>query len=311
MAESLQVLDGIRLNFSENGFFLLNIILAFIMFGVALEIQPRNFKFIVTSPKPVLVGFLAQHILVPAVTFLLVLLLRPTPSIAFGMILVAACPGGNISNFLSLMAKGNVELSVTLTAISTIVAVIMTPFNFALYGNLYSDASHLLIPISIDAMEMVKTVFILLGIPLFLGIFFAWKFPKIAQKLTKPMRILSLIVFAIFVFAALAANFNHFLRYIHLIFIIVLLQNASAFFTGHYTAKLFKLHANDVKTIGIEAGIHNSGLALVLIFNPNLFNGLGGMAFIAAWWGIWHIVAGIGLATFYSKKMENGTVKVD
>lgn len=304
MTEGLQVLDGIRLNFSGEGFLFLNIILGLIMFGVALEIKPVNFRLIISNPRPVLVGFFAQHILVPAVTFLLVLLLHPTPSIAMGMILVAACPGGNISNFLSLMAKGNVELSVTLTALSTMVAVIMTPFNFALYGSLYSDAAHLLIPISIDAWEMIKTVFVLLGVPLSLGMFFAWKFPSLAQKLHKPMKILSLLVFAIFVFAALAANFNYFLKYIHLIFLIVLAQNASAFLTGHYTAKLFRLNSNDTKTIGIESGIHNSGLALVLIFNPNLFNGIGGMAFIAAWWGIWHIVAGLGLATFYSRKFK-------
>ncbi len=304
MTGSLDVLDEIRLNFSQEGFFFLNIILAFIMFGVALEIKPKNFRIIVTNPKPVLVGFLAQHFLVPAVTFLLVLILQPTPSIALGMILVAACPGGNISNFLSLLAKGNVELSVSLTAISTMVAVVMTPFNFALYGKLYAGASHLLVPITIDAFEMVKTVFILLGIPLGIGMFCAWKFPSFAQKLTKPMKFVSLVVFAIFVFAALAANFSYFIRYIHLIFLIVLLQNASAFFTGHFTAKFFKLNLNDIKTIGIESGIHNSGLALVLIFNPKLFDGLGGMAFIAAWWGIWHIISGLGIATYYSKKLK-------
>jgi BASS family bile acid:Na+ symporter len=305
----MAVLDTIRLNFSEDGFFFLNIILAFIMFGVALEIQPKNFKIIVTNPRPVIAGFLAQHILVPAVTFLLVLVLKPAPSVALGMILVAACPGGNISNFLSLMAKGNVELSVSLTAISTIVAVIMTPFNFALYGSFYTNASHILVPISIDAVEMVKTVFLLLGIPLTVGMFCAWKFPALAQKLTKPMRIISLFVFGVFVFAALAANFSYFLKYIHLIFLIVLLQNASAFFTGHFTAKAFRLDNKDVKTIGIESGIHNSGLALVLIFNPNLFNGLGGMAFIAAWWGIWHIIAGMGFAAFYARRFKNSEVK--
>jgi bile acid:Na+ symporter, BASS family len=310
MNNSLKVLDNIRLNFSQDGFFFLNVILALIMFGVALEIKPSNFKILISNPKSVITGFVAQHILVPAVTFLLVWVLKPTPSIALGMILVAACPGGNISNFLSLLAKGNVELSVTLTAISTIVAVFMTPFNFALYGSLYSETSHKLIPITIDAVEMVKTVLILLGIPLVLGMLFSWKFPKLALKLQRPMKIISLIVFAIFVFAALAANFSYFLRYIHLIFVIVLLQNGLAFLTGHFAGKLLKLPMNDVKTIGIESGIHNSGLALVLIFNPALFNGLGGMAFIAAWWGIWHIIAGLCLATYYSRKLKNSTQKI-
>jgi bile acid:Na+ symporter, BASS family len=304
MTESLKVLDDIRLNFSPQGFHILNIILALIMFGVALEIKLENFRILFSKPKAVLVGFMSQHILVPAFTFLLVLLLHPSPSIALGMILVAACPGGNISNFLSLMAKGNVELSVTLTAISTIMAVVITPFNFTLYGNLYSEASHMMMPISIDPWEMVQTVFMLLGIPLILGMVFTWRFPKTSQRITKPMRIISLVFFGVFIFAALAANFHYFLRYIYLIFLFVLLQNAMAFLTGHFTATAFRLSKNDVKTISIESGIHNSGLALVLIFNPRLFNGLGGMAFIAAWWGIWHIIAGLGLSYYYSRKIK-------
>lgn len=301
MKASLEALDGIRLNFNQDGFLLLNIVLALIMFGVALEIKLENFRIIFTKPKPVLVGFFAQHFLVPGLTFLLVMLLRPTPAIALGMILVAACPGGNISNFLSLLAKGNIELSVTLTALSTIVAVFLTPFNFALYGNLYSDASHIMMPVSIRFMEMFQTLVVILGIPLTLGILVAWNFPAFTRKIVKPMRIVSLVFFSGFIIVALAANFSYFLKYIHLIFLFVLVQNAVAFAAGHLTGKVAKLQRNDIRTIAIESGIHNSGLALVLIFNPHLFNGLGGMAFIAAWWGIWHLIAGLGLSFFYSR----------
>lgn len=302
MTKSIDVLDSVRLNFNEGGLFILNIILALIMFGVALEIKPENLKRIVTSPKPVLVGLFSQYIVMPAFSFLCVLLLHPSPSVALGMILVAACPGGNISNFLSAHAKGNIELSVTLTAIITIAAVFFTPFNFALYGSLYSEASHLLIPIRIDAWEMVKAVFMLLGIPLIAGMTFTWKFPGIANRISKPMKVFSLLAFAGFIVVAFSSNVTYFLKYIHLIILLVFIQNALAFLTGYLTAKSFRLSWNDAKTISIESGIHNSGLGLVLIFNPKLFNGLGGMAFVAAWWGIWHLIAGFGLATFYAKK---------
>lgn len=298
----MEVLDGVRLNFSQGGLFFLNIILALIMFGVALEIKPENLKRIIISPKPVLVGVFSQYIVMPAFSFLCVLLLHPSPSVALGMILVAACPGGNISNFLSAHAKGNIELSVTLTAIITIVAVFFTPFNFALYGSLYSEASHIMMPIEIDAWEMIKAVFMLLGIPLMAGMFVTWKFPLAAKRITKPMKIFSLLAFMGFIVVAFWSNFNFFLRYIHLIIILVFIQNSLAFLTGYLTARSFKLSWKDAKTISIESGIHNSGLGLVLIFNPRLFNGLGGMAFVAAWWGIWHLIAGFGLATYYSKK---------
>ncbi|MBE0663608.1 MAG: bile acid:sodium symporter family protein [Bacteroidales bacterium] len=299
---SLETLDWVRLNFSSGGLLFMNITLAFIMFGVALGIKLEHFKLLFSKPKPVLLGIFSQFIALPALTFLLVILIRPTPSVAMGMILVAACPGGNISNFISSMAKGNVALSITLTAFATITAIFMTPFNFALWGRLYAEASTLVIPISIDPLEMLRTVVILLGIPVVLGIAFANRFPMITLKIMKPFRTISLLLFLGFIVAAFSSNFSYFLKYIHLILLIVLLHNALALLTGFSIASLGKVARKDRRTLSIETGIQNSGIALVLIFNPRLFDGLGGMAFIAAWWGIWHILSGLLIAYFWSKK---------
>jgi BASS family bile acid:Na+ symporter len=219
-----------------------------------------------------------------------------------GMILVAACPGGNVSNFISSLAKGNIALSVSLTALATISAIFMTPLNFLLWGSLYSKASELVIPFTIDIWEMLRTVFILLGIPIVLGIWFSKKFPVFTQKITKPIKWISFIIFIGYIVAALSANINYFLMYIHLIFLIVLVHNVLAFLSGYGISALFRLSTVNRRTIAIETGIQNSALGLVLIFNPNLFNGLGGMAFIAAWWGIWHIIAGLTLGTWLSRR---------
>jgi bile acid:Na+ symporter, BASS family len=302
MANPLQVLDGIQLNFSPGGLLFMNITLAFIMFGVALEIDLKNFRQVLSRPKALITGVLSQFVLLPFLTFLLVYLIRPTPSVALGMILVAACPGGNLSNFMSLLAKGNVALSVSLTAIATVSAIFMTPFNFAFYGNLYGEASRIIMPIEIDAVEMFKTVVVLLGIPLVLGMLFAWQFPGLAKKITKPMKVFSIVVFGGFVVAALASNFGYFLRYIHLIFLLVLAHNALALGSGYLFARVMKLNSPDRRSITIETGIQNSGLGLVLIFNPHIFNGLGGMAFIAAWWGIWHILSGLAISSWWAKR---------
>jgi bile acid:Na+ symporter, BASS family len=299
---SLEALDWVRLNFSAGGLLFMNITLAFIMFGVALGIKLEHFKMLASRPKPVLLGIFSQFIALPALTFLLVLIIRPTASVAMGMILVAACPGGNISNFISSLAKGNVALSITLTAFATISAIFMTPFNFALWGKLYAEASSLVIPISIDPVEMLKTVVILLGIPVVLGIAFANRFPQLTQKIMKPFRTISLLLFLGFIIAAFSSNFSYFLKYIHLIILIVLAHNALALLTGFSIATLGRVPRPDRRSLSIETGIQNSGIALVLIFNPRLFDGLGGMAFIAAWWGIWHIMAGLTMAYFWSKK---------
>lgn len=310
MYDALITLDSVRLNFSSENQIFINFTLAFIMFGVALGIRLRNFKRIVQNPKSVILGIISQFILLPFITFVFVYALKVyiTPTIAMGMILVAACPGGNISNFITSISKGNIELSVSLTAFATISSVLLTPFNFSFWGNLYSKASHLVRPIEIPIFQVFTTIIILLGIPLVLGMLVAWKFPKLTQKIIKPIRIVSIIIFFAFVFFAFAANFSLFLKYIKYIFIIVLVHNALAILTGYSWATIFKVHKRDRRTISIETGIQNSGLALVLIFNPKIFpldvlN--GGMAFIAAWWGIWHIVSGLSLASFWSIKRFN------
>ena len=304
MFTGLEVLDTIRLNFSPAGLLLLNITLAFVMFGVALELKISNFKHVFKFPKATMVGVAAQFLVMPMITLLMVLIINPTPGVALGMILVASCPGGNISNFMTAHARGNTELSVSLTAIADFSAIIMTPLNFAFWGsiytNFYTKASNLLIPVEIDAFEMIKTMILLLGIPLVIGMWFSQRFPNIRNKIMRPIKIISLLIFAGYVIAALAANFNYFIKYAYLIFIIVLIHNALAFTSGYIMAKSFKLKRRDVRTVTIETGIQNSGLALVLIFNPNLFNGYGGMAFIAAFWGIWHIVSGLIVSSIWS-----------
>lgn len=311
MHHSLEVLDHVRLNFSPSGLIFLNIALSFIMFGIALDIKVANFEELIRRPKPAIVGFISQTFLLPAFTFLMVLLLNPTPTIALGMILVAACPGGNISNFISSMARANVALAVSLTAISTSVAVFFTPFNFALWGNLYihfynaHNAADLVRPLVIDKYQMFQTVFILLGIPVIIGLFVAKKFPAFTKKIKGPINRGSLLFFVVMVVAMLSANFSQFLSYVHLVFIFVLVQNGVAMATGYFFGKLNKLSQTDQRTLAIETGIHNSGLALALIFNPKIFPPemeLGGMAIIAAWWGIWHIISGMAVAYFWAKK---------
>jgi BASS family bile acid:Na+ symporter len=150
---------------------------------------------------------------------------------------------------------------------------------------------------------MYQTVFILLGIPLILGVLINTRFPKFTLKIVRPIKRLSIIIFIAIVVMALANNFDHFLGAIEYVFLIVLIHNAIALGAGYLMGTVFKRTIEDRKTMSIETGIQNSGLALVLIFNPKLFPPemeLGGMAIIAAWWGIWHIIAGLGIAGLWT-----------
>lgn len=292
-------LDSVKLNFSEDSLQILNFCLAVIMFGVALDIKLSDFKKIFYSPKSALVGLLSQFLLLPAVTFLLVWLIQPAPSIALGMMLVAACPGGNISNFMSHLARGNTALSVSLTSLGTVLAIFMTPLNLQIWASLYAPTANLLQEVSLDAWEVFKTIAILIGIPLLLGMYVRQRFPDFSAKLSGKVKPISILIFASFVVIAFINNLEAFLEYIHMVVLVVFFHNLAALSVGFYTGKIFRLPFDTCKTLAIETGIQNSGLGLILIFS--FFSGLGGMAIVAAWWGIWHIISGLSLSTYWAR----------
>lgn len=294
------LLDNVHINFDSGSLWVLNVVLAFVMFGVALEISIKDFKELWSNPKPILIGVLSQFVLLPVATFILILILKPYPSIALGMIMVAACPGGNISNFITHLAGGNSALSVCLTAIATLLAVIMTPLSLEFWGSLYQPTAKILEAVAISPLEMVKLVALLLGVPLLLGMSLHHFKPKLALILAKGLKPLSLLFFIALVFLALYNNSDIFMDYIFYVFWIVVLHNLLAFFTGFSISKIFKLNQKNSKSITIETGIQNSGLGLLLIFT--FFDGLGGMALLTAFWGIWHLVSGLLLAGYWSNK---------
>ena len=304
----MQTIDSIQVNLNAGGMNTINIILAFVMYGVALGIKPHIFVEVFQKPKSVFLGMLCQLILLPALTCLLAILLTGwiSPMMGLGMILVAACPGGNISNFMSSLGKANIELSVSLTAISTALAVILTPFNFWLWGSIYlhSAAVSAEIPtLVIPLWDVFKTIFILLGIPLIAGICTSHFLPKVAEALKKPLQWLSIIIFLAMVVLSFSSNIDAFLLSVKYIFLVVLIHNLLALAIGFTVGTVGKVPFRDRRTLTIETGIQNSGLGLALMLGTSLFSGFpphGGMLVITAWWGIWHIISGLTVATVFN-----------
>lgn len=303
--EVIAQIDAIKVNMNETGMNIINIVLAFVMFGVALGIKPQTFVDVVKKPKSVILGIICQLVLLPALTFVLTIVLDGwiSPMIALGMILVAACPGGNISNFITSLSRGNTELSVSLTAFNTAACIITTPANFAFWGGLYlkfAEKNLALPELSIPFWEIFKTIVILLGIPLILGMLCSHFLPEVARKLKKPMQYLSVAFFIVMVVLTFGNNIDAFTKCIRYIFLIVLVHNLLALGIGFLTGTAFRIPYKDRRTITIETGIQNSGLGLVLLFNPAIFGpewaSNGGMVVITAWWGVWHIISGLTLA---------------
>ena len=292
--------QAISINFDPNSRMALNYLLAFIMFGVALDLQWSDISRAFRRPKSTLLGLLSQFILMPAFTFLLAYLWNPLPSIALGMFLVAACPGGTVSNFMSSMAKADLGLSVTLTAVSTLLCVFFTPFNFEFWSGLYPGTQELLKSVRLDAFELFQTVFLFLILPVFAGMLVRARKPVFTNRITKPIKKVSMLIFVAFITVAFLKNKDNFLMYAELVFGLVIIHNLASFTLGYLVGRVGKLGEPASRSISIETGIQNSGLGLVISFN--FFPEIGEMALLCATWGIWHIISGMALSAIWSRK---------
>ena len=289
------MIDDAVLDFSAGSLTLLNAILAVVMFSIAIDLKLSDFRVLARSPKPVLVGLASQFLLLPALTYLLVIVAQPRPSVALGLMLVAACPGGNISNFITHRAGGNAALSVSMTAIATVGAILLTPLNIAFWGSLYAPTAEILRATSIDPVSIAVTVGLMLVLPLVLGILLNARRPDLTARIRRPLQYLSMGIFLAFIAIALASNWGLFLTFGPAIAGLVIVHNALGLGGGYALATLAGLSPFDRRAVTIETGIQNSGLGLVLIFS--FFGGLGGMAIVAGFWGIWHAISGLALAS--------------
>lgn len=296
----IQNIDDIQIHFNSENLWFVNLTLSLVMFGVALDIKIDDFANLMKSPKPVIVGIISQFLLIPLVTFLMIIAIDPTPSIALGMMMVAACPGGNISNFMTKLAGGNAALSISLTAFASLAALVMTPLNFAIWGSFYEPTASILRSVEVEPMEIARFVLLILGIPLILGMVINNYHPNSAARASRFLKPVSIIIFLSFIGGAFYNNLDIFLEHIHYVFVVVIAHNSLLLLVGFYFAKLNKLPYLDQKTLSIETGIQNSGLGLMLVFS--FFDGLGGMALLVAFWAIWDILSGLLIAFFWSDK---------
>lgn len=292
--------DQAVLKLSQDNILLLKMCLGIVMYGVALNLQLKDFKEILVNPRSVLAGLLSQALLLPAATAGLIYLVKPYPSLALGMILVAACPGGPLSNFIAHLSKGNAELSVSLTTVTTLLSTFSTPFNFAFWSQMLEIQSVAGKTVSLDFWEMAQIILELTILPTFLGMFTRHRFPQFAEKITKSFRIISLLIFAIFIVGAFADNFGIFIKYLHYFLLLVLGHNLVALLVGASVGKLFRVPEQDFRTITIETGIQNGSTSVLLTLT--FFGNIGGMALIVGWWAIWDMCSSLLLAWYWSKR---------
>jgi BASS family bile acid:Na+ symporter len=298
--------DDIKIVFNESSLTTLRIVIGLILFGIALDTDLEDFKRAARRPVTIAIGVAAQFVLLPAITLLLTLLLDVRGSVALGMILVACCPPGNVSNILTHRAGGDVALSVSMTAVSNLLTIVLMPINMAFWGGLSPTGSKLLESIDLKPSEMLVEVLLVIGVPFAAGLTirrFAPRFAASAHRVVGPVAFVGLTLIIVL---GLAKNWDVFVHYIGIVVVAVFLHDALALLLGYSIGRAARLPPASVKAMTFEVGVRNAGLGLLLVFT--YFDGLGGMALVAAWWGIYDIIAGLVVATVWRRTTQREAV---
>lgn len=291
-------LDDVTLRIDPVAQRVLAALLAMIMYTVALGLTVEDFRRIARRPGLVLWGVTLQLVALPVATFF-ASFLAPTASVALGMIVVAACPGGSVSNFLTMSARGDTALSVSMTAVTSALAAITTPFHIVWWASLQPRTRALLDALGIDPGLFVLQTVLLLGVPLVLGMVTARLAPAFARRSMPPLRWASFGALWVFVVGAIAANAEHLGRFAATVMPVVVGHNALALALGWVGGRLAGAGPAVTRALTIEVGIQNSGLGLVILLQQ--FSGLGGAALVTAGWGFWHLVTGMALTLAWGR----------
>lgn len=274
----------------------ISLMLGIIMFGMGMTIEMDDFKTILSRPRDIILGVVAQFTIMPIVAFILTKIFKLSPEMAIGVILVGTCPGGTASNVITFLANGDVALSVAMTTASTLLAPFLTPFITKVLGG---------VSIKVSAIAMFISIIKVVLVPVLLGLIVNQLFRDKVKKVTVILPIVSVVAIALTVGGVVSVNIEDLFTSGPLLFVIVVIHNAVGLLLGYFGAKVFGVEEQKRRTIAIEVGLQNSGLAVQLAmahFTP--IAAIPGGIF-----SVWHNITGPILASYWKRKDEKLAIK--
>lgn len=264
-------------------------LLAIIMFSMGLTLKLDDFRRALSMPKLIMSGLLLQYLVMPLSALLIARLMQLDPAVTIGMILVGASPGGTASNVITYLARGNVALSISLTSLSTVLAIVLTPLLTLLIAN----AS-----IEVPAMKMLGSIMYMVILPVALGLLLSHYFSKQVKTIAPALPLLAVLSIILIIAIITALNASQFALLGFSLLLAVILHNSLGLFLGYSGAKMLGYPSTECKTLAIEVGMQNSGLAVALAIK----HFTASAALPGAVFSIWHNISGSALAYFWSKK---------
>lgn len=265
----------------------ISVLLGIVMFGMGLTLTAKDFSEVFTRPLEVLIGVVGQFVIMPCLAWALCTVLGLPPEISVGVILVGCCPGGTSSNVMTYLSRGDVPLSVTITACTTLLAPFVTPALIYLFASKWVDVS-----ISAMFMSIVKIVVV----PIVLGIVFNTLFHRTVRHAVVCLPLISVLAIVSIVCAVVAVSHDRLAQTGLLIFVVVILHNCLGYLFGYLLGKAFHLSLHKKKTLSIEIGMQNSGLGVALAMAH--FSPLSAVP--SAIFSVWHNISGPIIATIFN-----------
>lgn len=300
-----ETLDSLRIVLDPLGQAGVVIALMLVMFGVALGLRVKDFRILAAQPSLYIGGVIAQVLVLPLVTFGLIHVISPPPSIALGMIVVACCPGGSVSNLLTYLSRGDVAVSVALTATSSMLAAFLTPVSTLFWAQAYAPTAKLLASLEVSPLLFIGQTTLLLAIPLAAGMIVAARAPDVAMRIRKRTTLTGAAVLGGTIIYGIVYFYPILWPAVGLLASVTIIHNTVAFATGATIGWVLSRQSAVRRALTFEIGIQNSGLALIILLAQ--LKGVGGAAAIAAVWGVWHLIAGgllvIGYTVFDRKRL--------
>jgi BASS family bile acid:Na+ symporter len=295
----LEAIDQAPFNFDPRIGLIVGIMVGFLVFAVALDLTWEQLRRVVRSPKAPGIGLFAQFGILPAVAFGAGMYLTDVPSVALGLLLVTCCPGGALSNYLTGVARGDVATSISMTTVSTLFSLVLTPLLFALWASMNPSTRAALADIQMNPKQVVMTLLIMLIVPVTAGMLLRAKRPDIADRIRLWTRRIAGLVFAVVVVMIIGGNIKSLALVAEVALLPVLLTFALAIAFGWGLARLSGLVAADRRAVAIEVAFQNVALAIGM--GIAFFPALAGVAAVSILWGVVHLVFGSGLAITWNR----------
>ena len=272
----------------------INWLLGIIMLCMGITLQPVDFKVVFTHPKNVCIGCLAQFTIMPTLAWTLAKLFSLPPDLAIGVVLVGCCPGGTASNVITYLAKGDLALSVGMTAVSTVLAPILTPLLCWFLAGAVVD---------VDVVNMFLSIVQVVIVPIIVGFVIQRLFPAFTKKIAEILPALSSIVIALIVGSVVSANAMQLRTVGIVVFVVVALHNLCGFCLGYGIGRLMRMPHDKCVALSVEVGMQNSGLACALA--QQHFTALQSATVPGAVFSVWHNIAGSVMAKVYNLRKED------